>query len=237
MHKTKAKVEKLCKLNEQLVACIEAEMAKGVDCVDTKEAGEVIDMIKDLADAEKNLWKACYYKKIVEAMEEEKQDEEAMFKMIAMESMEEGRENPHMDGRMGYNPNRGVSGRYTRSGGNRSGGRMGYPTDYRTGPMPNAPARDVSRNPGYPYYPYDDGMNGEHHAEEQKYGKPYNDYKVYRRNYTATKSPEDKMEMDRYAMEHVHDTIDTMKDIWKESDPELKRKMKADLSKLVSDMN
>lgn len=45
------------------------ELSKGANNVNTKEFGEVVDMIKDLSEAEKNKMQACYYKTIIEAME------------------------------------------------------------------------------------------------------------------------------------------------------------------------
>ena len=55
-------------IKEQLVSCLKAEMAKGIENVDTKEAGEVVDMIKDIAQCEKYCWEAEYYRSVVEAM-------------------------------------------------------------------------------------------------------------------------------------------------------------------------
>lgn len=55
-------------IKEKLVSCLKAEMAKGIENVDTKEAGEVVDMIKDIAQCEKYCWEAEYYRSVVEAM-------------------------------------------------------------------------------------------------------------------------------------------------------------------------
>ena len=48
---------------ERLSECVKSEVDKGIDQVDTKEMGEVADIIKDLCEAE-------YYAKISKAMEE-----------------------------------------------------------------------------------------------------------------------------------------------------------------------
>ena len=48
---------------ERLSECVKCEVDKGIDQVDTKEMGEVADIIKDLCEAE-------YYAKISKAMEE-----------------------------------------------------------------------------------------------------------------------------------------------------------------------
>lgn len=57
-------------IKEQLLSCLKAEMAKGIENVNTEEAGEVIDMIKDIAECERNCWEAEYYRSVVEAMGE-----------------------------------------------------------------------------------------------------------------------------------------------------------------------
>ena len=62
---------------EKLESAVTSEFSKGIDCIDTHEMGEVIDMIKDCSEA-------LYYYSIYEAMkksEEEKKIEElAEFK-------------------------------------------------------------------------------------------------------------------------------------------------------------
>lgn len=241
MHETKAKVERLCNVKHTITGWVEGEVAKGVECVNAHELGAAVDMVKDLAEAEEKLWKACYYKKIVEAMEEAEDEEEMYLKMMALDDLEgEVRE-----GRMGYNPNRGMSGRYTRSGGDRTGHRMGYPgrtsrTDgNQTTTYSGSGNYPMNGRMGYPmdyHLPHDGEMMPPYMDGDMHYGKPYNDYKMYRKHYTSSKSQEDKAEMDKHAMEHVHDSIDTVREIWKDADPDLKRKMKTDFTKLVNDM-
>ena len=55
-------MHKLKRLKELLVEAIECEVEEGLEGVDTKELGEAIDMVKDLA-------KAIYYCTVTEAME------------------------------------------------------------------------------------------------------------------------------------------------------------------------
>lgn len=107
-------IKKMC---EKLMDSVNHELDKGVENVDAKELGEVIDMIKDLYEAKKEMYEACYYKQIMEAMEEyDFEDEE--------EIMEEGRR--------GYRGQpRSQSGRFmSRGDGRRSNsgrsGRRGY---------------------------------------------------------------------------------------------------------------
>lgn len=75
MEETKKKVDKIKDTKDRLVDALNGEIAKGVEKVDAEEAGAITDMIKDLAEAEKECWEACYYKSIVEAMDESKEGE------------------------------------------------------------------------------------------------------------------------------------------------------------------
>lgn len=70
MEETKKKTSKIEDAKERLVEAFNGAISGGIESLDTEEAGAVTDMIKDLAEAEEKCWKACYYKKIVEAMDE-----------------------------------------------------------------------------------------------------------------------------------------------------------------------
>lgn len=52
------------------------ELSKGTEYVNTKEFGDVVDMIKDLSEAEKNKMESCYYKTLIDAMEEHEYGED-----------------------------------------------------------------------------------------------------------------------------------------------------------------
>lgn len=96
MHKTIEKTDKLCALKDKFMMWAEAKC----DTASITDMGAVVDMIKDLCEAEKDLWKACYYHSVVEAMEEYGEDPE----------------------RYGYDNWRYASGRYAPKGkGHRSG--------------------------------------------------------------------------------------------------------------------
>ena len=60
-------MEKLCQIKNTLINLVEQQMANPQQA-DTHEMGEVIDMIKDLAEA-------CYYGSIIDAMIESKEEE------------------------------------------------------------------------------------------------------------------------------------------------------------------
>lgn len=66
-------IKKMC---EQLGDSIKHEFDKGIDHVDTAEMKEAIDMLKDLYEIKKSMVEACYYKQIMEAMEESEYGED-----------------------------------------------------------------------------------------------------------------------------------------------------------------
>ena len=105
-------IKEMCKPLEEAV---KHELSRGIENVDTKELGEVVDMIKDLYEAKEKIVKTCYYKSVIEAMEEyDFEDEEDIMD----------------EGRRGYRgqPRSKTSGRYmSRGDGRRSNrGRRGY---------------------------------------------------------------------------------------------------------------
>lgn len=110
MHETEKKVSDICALKDQLISCMKVALSHGYEKINAQEAGEVADMIKDLAEAEEKCWKACYYKSIVGAMEE----------------AELGSDGVH-----GYNPRRYSSGRYAPAGKGHISGYLPGPTDMK----------------------------------------------------------------------------------------------------------
>lgn len=54
---------------------------------------------------------------------------------------------------------------------------------------------------------------------------------------TKDGSSEDKERMEQHGEEHVEKAIVSMRDIWSEASPELKRRMKTELSTLVDSMS
>ena len=115
--KLEKELEPIKKMCETLEDAAKHELSKGIENVDAKELGEVVDMIKDLYEAKEKIVKACYYKGILEAMEEHDFDDE---------------EDVMDEGRRGYRGQpRSQSGRYmSRGDGRRSnrgrGSRRGY---------------------------------------------------------------------------------------------------------------
>lgn len=208
MHELELRVQPICEMQKTLTTWTQSEIAKGVHCVDIQEAGAAVDMIKDLCDAEKNLYKAFYYKTVIKAMEE--YDEE---------------EGEDVSERRGYDNWRYSSGKFAPKGHGHwagHGGRRGF-----TIPMMDG-WHDITP----------DRMTGdtEWMQRDSRYGKPYMDYMKARRHYTETKDMHDREEMDNKAVEHIGDMIATIKEIWNDATPDLKRQMKSDLQGLTSGM-
>lgn len=76
----------ICKMNYALVEYLEQYVNedRDLDEIDWNEAGAVVDVIKDLSEAEKNYAKVCYYETVVHAMGVE-DDSERMVKGIRVE--------------------------------------------------------------------------------------------------------------------------------------------------------
>lgn len=244
MHEIEEKVKEICEMKNKLISWTKDELDKGKDCVNTQEAGDVVDMIKDLADAEKNCWKAAYYKAVVKAMYEYEDDVEV---------------DPSRVRRMGYDNYRYNSGRYAPKGHGHYVGHMGYtPMEEMTRLYHDE--RDMARNmprmgyvdpwmnnrvawnpdrPGYAgskndYSPDNTRAGG---MTNSRYGMNYDNYQDARRHYTTSHEKKDKDEMDRYAYDHVTDTIMTIKEIWSQADPDMKKKLKTDLGSLMTMVN
>ena len=99
-------IKEMCKKLEEAV---KHELSKGIENVDAKELGEVVDMIKDLYEAKEKIVKACYYKGVLEAMEEHDFEDE--------DEIED-------EGRRGYRGQpRSQSGRFMRRGDGRRSNR------------------------------------------------------------------------------------------------------------------
>lgn len=131
--KIKEETKPLSEICEKLECAVKLELEKGIENVDTKELGEVIDMVKDLYEAKEKLIKSCHYKKIMEFMEKDEEEEKEWKKireMMASKESEMGVMDDMPEQRMYYRgqPRSRTSGRYmSRGDGRRSNrGRRGY---------------------------------------------------------------------------------------------------------------
>ena len=68
-------MEKMYKIKDILLEHIYTQVTENIDCVDTKELGEAVDMIKDLAEA-------IYYHTVTEAMHHTKHEDKSSEEMV-----------------------------------------------------------------------------------------------------------------------------------------------------------
>lgn len=186
------KLHDISKMKHRLIDIANLELSKSTEQIDTKELVDVVDMIKDLAEAEEKCMKACYYEHIIESMESAENDGNMGYSNI----------------RMGYDNWRYSSGRFAPKG-------HGHRTD----------------NMGFNSSDYPPMMR-DHHMTEDNYQR----WKDARRHYTETHDKKDKDAMDSHAKAHMADVADTLKEIMSNSDPDLQRKMKNELTNLINDM-
>lgn len=226
---------------------------------DVEEAGEVIDMIKDLCEAKEKVAKTCYYKSIVKAMEKSDEDEEKYreFEERMMKSA------PDEWGRMGYR-GREANGRFVhRAGRGRNAGytpytfmdeemmddeygypdfmnyRMGYSDgrngNYSDGRSGNYGGQSDGQSYGYSRGERSDGRT-DGRNEGYRYGRSYSNYRTARRHYTESQSPEEQKKMKESIAEVFDDmediTVDMVKDMSQEEKQKYRKKLQDMMQKI-----
>lgn len=208
MEKTKEKVQEICCMKDELLS--ELKSHYGANALSPERCGEIVDMIKDLAEAEAKCWESCYYKTVIEAMKEAKDE-------------------PRYGEPYGYDNRRyASSGRFAPKG---HGHISGYHDDMRMMDWDDDQGIDgyrMGRNSGSKSMGYT--MN------EMLHGKPYHDYQNAKRHYTETKSMEDKKKMDHHAMEHLDNFIESAHEMFDHADAPLRKQMKTDLKALIAEI-
>ena len=76
-----------------------------------------------------------------------------------------------------------------------------------------------------------DGMR-----QPSRYGESYDRYSDRRRHYHETKDAESKKQMDDSMKEYMSDISENLREMWKDADPTLRQTMKADLTKMVQQL-
>lgn len=196
---------------EDVSEAASTELAKGTEQVNTKEFGEVVDMIKDLTEAEKNKAEACYYNTLVEAMDN-------------AEYGEDYDEYGPME-RRGYN-RIGYNGRSYRGSSRRN-----YPMHDRR------MQEDMYERMGYSNGAYGGGSRGSSNSQpsNSRYGYSYDNYMRNRRNYSST-DPEDKQERMKMMQEYSNDLVGSLSKVMEDVSPEEKQMLKNNLNKIMSAM-
>lgn len=220
----------ICVIKDELVSMLRAV---GIQSIDTHEAYEIVDMIKDLAETE-------YYCKVTEAMEKADYGYEDAYEP------------------MGYNRNRSATtGRYISGPGYRpmvdqepyireylehpnqrvNWNAMGYNNPSMTNGGSGYSGNGGGNSGGSSGGSGGSGYSNTGGNNQSGYGRSYENYRMARRHYTATKSEADKMEMNEHANKHLTETVSSLREIWDNADPEMKRRMKSDLQNLTAEMN
>ena len=114
-----------------------------------------------------------------------------------------------------------------------TGYRMGYTDGNRGGNMGN------SSSPGSYSGNYGGGNSRsgyESMRQPSRYGESYDRYSDRRRHYHETKDAESKKQMDDSMKEYMSDISENLREMWKDADPTLRQTMKADLTKMVQQL-
>ena len=221
-------IERIHKMQECLTEKAVNEFEKGIENVDTSEMGEVVDMIKDLAEAE---YHSIISKAMKKADEEEEEYDKELLKSLKAEYGEES-------GRRYYDHYRYANGRFAPKG--KGTYRRGYeePPSYHMPINYNDPEymRDMDKGMGRMYYTEPVvSDNSSSHTIESGYDRA-------KRHYTETKemhkgaSTEDKEHkmkaLDMYIRELSGDISELLNDMTPDERNLLRTKMSNLASKL-----
>lgn len=214
-------IERIHKMQECLTEKAVNELEKGVENVDTSEMGQVVDMIKDLAEAE---YHSIISKAMKKADEEEEEYDKELLRSLKAEYGEES-------GRRYYDQYRYANGRFAPKG---RGTRRGYeeppyyhmPVNYNDMEY----MRDMDKSRGKMYYSEPIAP----HVSESNYDRA-------KRHYTETKemhsgiTPEDKEQrmkaLDKYIKTVTNEIIKIVSD---NATAEEKNLIKSNINNLVS---
>ena len=205
-HKSTEKYNDICSLKHHMLHYVMGETEKGFEANPEKVhiLKEYVEMIKCLAETEKECQEADYYEAVVQAMED-----------TGMMDSE----------RMGYNPNRNRMGQYSDG---RAGNRNGDSgSNSRRGYSPDMYSRMMMR-------PGDD--RDDWGDDDPRHSESFNRFRKAKRYYTKSHSEEDKQRMKDASNEHMMETMATIREMWDDADPELRTRMKADLTNLVTNL-
>ena len=156
-----------------------------------------------------------------------------------IEAMDEAEQEEKFYGRMGYR-GRTANGRFVhRSGRGRSAGYTPYLHMMEDG-MDDYDMYDEMPYPMTGYrMGYTKGTERMDNAETRRpsrYGESYDRYSDRRRHYHETKDAESKKQMDDSMKEYMSDISENLREMWKDADPTLRQTMKADLTKMVQQL-
>lgn len=200
-------MDRLNYMKETLIDCVQGQIVH-LDSVNTKELGEAIDMIKDLAEA-------IYYCTITEAMGE-KDNEKYYNDYKYPPYYDEYRDMDKMKGRMYYGGSNGTQGEWTSV----SSGYYGTPTKY-----PAHGSRDGS------YHEREIPLNEMMHDERE--GRSWKSRKTYMESKEMHKDKTSQLqELEKYAQELTSDMVEMIQDATPEEKQYLSNRIAALATKI-----
>lgn len=205
---------------------------------------EELDELKAWACVMKDLTEYDINKRGIEAMDEAEQEEKMYGRM--------GYRGRAANGRFVHRPGRGRSAGYTPylhmmdDGMDEydmyddipypmTGYRMGY-TNGRTGNSGNMGNSSSSGSYSGNYGGGNSRSGYEGMRQPSRYGESYDRYSDRRRHYHETKDADSKKQMDDSMKEYMSDVSENLREMWKDADPTLRQTMKADLTKMVQQL-
>ena len=203
---------------------------------------EELDELKAWACVMKDLTEYDINKRGIEAMDEAEQEEKFMGRMGYRGRAANGRF-VHRSGRgrpAGYTPylhmmEDGMDDydMYDEMPYPMTGYRMGYTDGNRGGNMGNS-SSSGSYSGNYGGGNSRSGYEGM--RQPSRYGESYDRYSDRRRHYHETKDADSKKQMDDSMKEYMSDVSENLREMWKDADPTLRQTMKADLTKMVQQL-
>lgn len=205
-------IKRIHEMIECLTKTADEEFSKGIECVNTQEMGEVVDMIKDLCQAE-------YHAEIVKAMDEQKEEDEAEQKYLINMLKEEYGEN---DYRKHYDQYRYANGRFAPKG---RGRRMGW--------------EPIMNEPPYKHMAMDRDMDMDDYGRMytgkgmSKYGYSHDEYMKEKQMHPGMDESSKRMRMDKLD-EYLSNLMDMGKEMVQGMSPEEKQSWKSGITKLLN---
>ena len=198
-------IKRIHEMIEKLTKCVEMEFEKGIENIDTKEMSEVIDILKDLNEAE-------YYAKISKAMDESEYGEDYDYRGAYDEHERKG-----YRGRMRDSKGRYMKRSYTPN-------TMMHDDEWEDMQR----NRDMDRNLGKMYYTEPMEMNNGQSHSESRYDRAKRGYEETKSMHKDNSAESKQMKMkslEDYTKELVSDITDMVQDMSAEEKNLLRTKL------------
>lgn len=188
-----------------------AELGKERDKINTKELGEVFDMMKDISETKRNKAEECYYYTLIDAME----------------NADYGTDYDEY-GRLGYSGNRGNSRMTSRNARRGYEPYMGYDDGRRMSEM------NYGRM-GYSNNRSNESMNGASRSmsSNTRYGYSHDDYMEAKQMYSLN-DPNGKHKRMEALNDYLEDLTDSAKELVNGMSPEEKQAWKSKINNLIN---